>query len=239
MMKSLLPVIVTALVAGCSPKMDTSRATPPTVTAPAQALALPSTPIDNATKASCTAPPDPAFANRIPANGIDQLLLDRAVLHRTNIERCNAGLSPLQPDGGLLHAAYGHSVDMVRHRFFGHTSPVPGKAEMTDRLALSNVRFRTAAENLATAKRLDIASGQPVYRLGREPCAYGLTPTGRRVPVRTYESLAQNLVTRWMRSPGHRRNILNPRYSRHGSAGVINPDNRICQGVNATQLFAG
>lgn len=198
-----------------------------TLAAPGQQLAL------------CGAQPDPAFGQQLPARGIDQALLDSAILYLTNVERCRAGLSPLAPDSNLSRAALGHSRDMVEYAFFSHASPVPGKFDLLDRLRGANVQFRTAAENIATAKRLEIGAGRPIYKLSGDSCAYGLTPRGNRVPIRTYGSLANNLVGRWMRSAGHRKNIMNPDFSRHGSAGIIDPNERVCQGVSATQLFAG
>ncbi len=205
--------------------------------------ALPFTPArtapDQASTASCASNTDAAFSMPVPGDGIDRPLFDRAVLHHTNRVRCQAGLPPLQSDDSLRHSATGHSADMVRIGFFGHTSPVPGRATMADRLRGDGVGFRRAAENLATAKRLEVESGQPVYPLGTDRCAYSLTPHGQRVPERNYDSLARHLVTRWMNSPGHRKNIMNPSYTRHGASAVLDPSGQICDTISATQLFAG
>lgn len=95
-----------------------------------------------------------------------------------------------------------------------------------------------AAENLATAKRLEISDGQPVYPLGTDRCAYSVTPRGERIAERSYDSLANNLVTRWIESPGHRKNLMNPAYTRHGASAVLDPSGRICDTISATQLFA-
>ncbi len=189
--------------------------------------------------ANCQAVNDPAFRQPIPAVNIDSRLLDRAVLNYTNIARCQQGLRPLQDDGALTRTAQGHSRDMVARRFFSHTSPVPQKRKMVDRLKLENVRFQTAAENIATAKRLEMDAGVPLYPLGGQRCRFSLSPEGRPLRFHTYDSLARELVRRWMDSPGHRQNILNPKYSRHGAAGAIDPNERLCEGVIATQLFAG
>lgn len=194
---------------------------------------------DQATAATCDAQPEAGFQTRIPAGALDTALLDRAILFHSNRARCEMGLRPLGPDPRLLAAATGHSADMVRLGFFDHTSPVPGKTTMSERLQASGVAFLTAAENLATAKRLEIGDGQPVYPLGQGRCAYSYTPRGQRVPVRTYDSLALNLVTRWLESPGHRRNLLNNEYTRHGASGVIDPSGHLCDSISATQLFAG
>lgn len=193
----------------------------------------------SAPAASCNARPARAFAMQIPAGKLDPAILDRAILYHSNRARCRAGLRPLGADPALRAVATEHSRDMVRLGFFDHTSPVPGKTTIGDRLRLRGVPYRSAAENLATAKRLQIESGQPVYPLGQARCAYSLTPNGRRLPVRTYDSIAETLVTSWIESPGHRRNLMNPAFSRHGASGSIDPAGRLCETVNATQLFAG
>jgi|GEM_PF-1654502 len=187
----------------------------------------------------CNAAPDAAFQRPIPASGLDRALLDHAILHHTNKARCRSGLAPLTPDPSLRTVATGHSDDMVRFRFFGHTSPLPGRVTVTDRLRNGGVPFRAAAENLATVKRLEVISGQPVYPLNYQRCAYSLTPEGPRLPVRSYDSMARNLVGRWIDSPGHRENLMNPLYTRHGASGAIDPNAELCESVNATQLFAG
>ncbi len=222
-----IPVPLPAPVAVPVPVVPAPPAPQPASTVPPQDFA-----------ALCNAQPDPAFETPIPAGALDRPLLDRAILFHTNRVRCGAGLPPLGPDPALRSVATGHSADMVRLGFFGHTSPVAGRTTMGDRLRSSGVPFRTAAENLATAGRLAIRSGQPVFPLAQR-CAYSLTPNGPRVPVRTYDALALNLVERWVESPGHRANLMNPAYTRHGASGVIDPSGQLCESVSATQLFAG
>ena len=253
MIRPITLAVLTALLAGCASKTKTPAPTPVAVGAPVPIVPVerrvaslpPSLPFidartapDQASAPSCASRPDPAFRQPIKGAGIDRPLLDRAILHHTNRARCDAGLRPLVADTSLRRTATGHSADMVRVGFFGHTSPVPGRTNMPDRLRQGGVRFRSAAENLATAKRLEIGDGQPVYPLGTDRCAYSVTPRGKRIAVRSYDSLARNLVTRWIESPGHRKNLMNPTYTRHGASAVLDPSGRICDTISATQLFA-
>ena len=103
---------------------------------------------------------------------------EAAVIVETNKQRVAKGLPLLQVDFNLCRAAADHSHDMVTHKFFSHTSPVPGKATFGDRAA----RFgaSAAAENIAQGD------------------------DGR------------SAVTMWMKSDGHRANILNPGFRRIG-----------------------
>lgn len=239
MVRSILVAVpLLLLLAACAGRQAVPVPQPPPLAATVYVAPMP--PAGFAVAAPpCAGEPERAFQTPVAARDLDHALLDRAILHHTNRARCDAGLRPLAPDPALRTVARNHSLDMVRLGFFDHVSPVGGKTTMSDRLNRRGVRFRGAAENLATSKRLAIRSGQPVYPVANRRCAYSLTPGGPVLPVRTYDAMARTLVRRWIESPGHRRNLLNPAYTRHGASGAIDPDARLCESVNATQLFAG
>lgn len=186
----------------------------------------------------CNAQPEAAFQQQIPTRSLNRDLLDRAILYYTNRARCDRGLRALTPDRGLHQIATGHSADMVRLGFFGHKSPVKGRQTVSDRMRGGGATFQAAAENLATIKRLAIKNGQSAYPLQTAHCAFSMTPYGPPLPVRSYDQIARNLVQRWLDSPGHRENLLNPIYTRHGASGVIDPDTNLCEEISATQMFA-
>lgn len=64
-----------------------------------------------------------------------------------NITRHLLGLSPLAIDLALVAAARDHSADMQNHKFFSHTSPIPGKESFGERAKLYNTS--ASAENIA------------------------------------------------------------------------------------------
>jgi uncharacterized protein YkwD len=64
-----------------------------------------------------------------------------------NLTRHLLGLSPLAIDLALVAAARDHSTDMQNHKFFSHTSPVPGKESFGSRAKLYNTT--ASAENIA------------------------------------------------------------------------------------------
>ncbi len=187
--------------------------------------------------ASCAALSlDARYDRPVLQNGFDNALFDAAVLHYTNERRCANGVPPLAGDPGLQQAAGIHSEDMATRRFFSHTSPVPGRETLRDRLIGEGVKIRSAAENIATRPRLQIAGGQPFFVVDRQNCSFSLE--GRPVQPHTYNTLAQSFVTQWENSPGHRENLMNPEFTRLGSGGGIQSNPEVCGDIVATQNFA-
>ncbi|HEX6124767.1 MAG TPA: CvpA family protein [Pyrinomonadaceae bacterium] len=82
-------------------------------------------------------------------------VLEEQMLELINRERAAAGLDPLEPDPELTEVARRHSADMFTRGYFSHNTP-EGK-DPFDRIKESDVRFRTAGENLALAPTLHIA----------------------------------------------------------------------------------
>ena len=102
-----------------------------------------------------------------------------AVLCLLNRQRAHHGLRPLRSNTRLRRAAAGHSVSMSRHNYFDHTSPTG--STMTSRIRSTGYTRR--------ARRWSIG----------ENIAWG--SGGLATP--------RQIVRAWMRSPGHRANILN------------------------------
>jgi uncharacterized protein YkwD len=111
---------------------------------------------------------------------------ERSVLCLLNLERTSRGLDRLRSNERLADAAAGHSRDMVRRSYFSHVSL--GGSTMGERIRETGYLGRARS-----------------YSMG-ENLAWG---TG---------SLASPLkiVEAWMRSPGHRRNILHAAFEEVG-----------------------
>ena len=101
-----------------------------------------------------------------------------AVLCLHNKERASHGLPLLRENPRLRRAADGHSEHMVSRRFFDHTSP--GGSTMVDRI-----------------RRTGYTSGARAWSLG-ENIAWGSGSL----------ATAAQIHRSWMRSSGHRANIL-------------------------------
>jgi uncharacterized protein YkwD len=114
-----------------------------------------------------------------------------AVLCLHNRVRAQHGLPRLRENKRLRRAAVGHARDMVRHRYFEHTTP--GGATMVDRILRAG--YVRAGQGWALGENIAWGTGS----LG--------TPRGA--------------VEAWMDSPGHRANILKRSYRELGVGVVV------------------
>jgi uncharacterized protein YkwD len=101
-----------------------------------------------------------------------------ATLCLLNRQRAAHGLPRLREQRSLAHAARSYAYQMVRQHFFDHVSP--GGSTMAQRV-----------------KRTHYLRGVRGWTLG-ENLAWGAGPN----------ATPASIVRAWMRSPGHRRNIL-------------------------------
>jgi uncharacterized protein YkwD len=120
---------------------------------------------------------------------VSQRVVARATLCLLNRARVRRGVPKLRFNRRLGRAARGHSADMARRGYFSHNSR--SGASFLDRIRRSGYLRRTRR-----------------WMVG-ENIAWG---TGRLATPRS-------IVRAWMRSPGHRANILNRRF-RHIGVGI-------------------
>ncbi len=228
--RSALTLLSVLLVSACAQNKPTQ--TPPNQTsAPAPAGF-----VQPAPAAACGAALDARFDRPVVRGAFDNALFDAAVLHFTNQTRCAKGIAALSADPGLGQTARIHSADMASRRFFSHTSPVRGRETLGDRLSSGGVQVRGAAENIATRPRLQIGANQPFFIEDAQACRF--KSQGRMVQPHSYKSLAQTFVAQWESSAGHRKNLLNPRYTRLGTGGAEQANPKVCGDIVATQNFA-
>ncbi len=143
-----------------------------------------------------------ANADAIPGN-VGEPLVRTATLCLLNQERTSRGLKPLKASTPLLTVARRYSEQMVRQRFFAHVSP--SGSTLVQRVRKST-RYLRGARSWALGENIAWGSGTLA------------TPA--------------NTVRAWMRSPGHRKNILTPRF-RHIGIGVTGGAPRPTNGLPA------
>lgn len=101
--------------------------------------------------------PSPDNPGTEPVNpGIAGLTADeQRMLNLVNSERAKSGLSPLIPNLKLTEVARVKARDMIKYKYFSHTSPTYGSP--FDMMRKFGISFRTAGENLAGAPTVDTA----------------------------------------------------------------------------------
>lgn len=110
----------------------------------------------------------------------------KAIRCLVNRERRARGLAPLRIDPRLARAARGHARDMVHRRYFSHVAP--GNVTFVDRI--KRQRYTAGARRWVVGENLAWGTGKLA------------TPA--------------QIVRGWMRSAGHRANILSPSFREIG-----------------------
>jgi Cysteine-rich secretory protein family len=146
-------------------------------------------------------------------SGTDLGLIRAVTLCLVNRERAEAGERPLSPNMRLQHAAQAHTDNMAVRDYFEHDGP-------RGDTPLSRVR----ASGYLLSSRLS-------YEVG-ENIGWGTL----------WEGTPQAVVAAWMASPGHRANILDPRFRNTGIGVSVHPPFSLARGQAGaiyTQDFGG
>jgi uncharacterized protein YkwD len=149
---------------------------------------------------------------RIDMKNIDYPRLHAAIFYATNRQRAIHKLPQFGHSPVLEAAAKAHSDDMVKFKFFSHTSPVKGKRTLADRLALVGIRNAYTGENIAESFGIEYKSGKSVYTPDQNGGYFSYTLRGKPIPSHTYIGFAKAIVEQWMNSSGHRANILHTKF---------------------------
>jgi uncharacterized protein YkwD len=109
------------------------------------------------------------------------------ILEEVNVARRSSGAPLLLEDAALAAAASDFALELARRRRLSHQSDRPGRRTMAERLDSAG-----AANWIAAGENLAaVHSAEP--------------------------RLVETIVQGWLDSPGHRRNLLEPTYSRAGT----------------------
>ncbi len=157
------------------------------------------------------------------------------ILTFTNAERVKAGLASLHHDPAISEIAYSHTQDMLQQQTFSHTLRGEGPTERALKAGYDCRAYHSdgsysygLSENIAKRPRITLFRGIPGNML---PVTY----------VRDSEAMAQEIVTGWMNSAGHRQNILDPDSKRFGVGVVVHHStqhNFVSEEVWATMNFS-
>lgn len=108
-------------------------------------------------------------------NATVQPQLEAQMLEMVNRERTSRGLKPLKPDPEMSQVARAHSRDMFARGYFAHVN-LEGQ-DPFERIKMAHLSFRSAGENLALAKTVEMAHtnlmNSPGHRANILQPAYG------------------------------------------------------------------
>ena len=153
-----------------------------------------------------------------PQPAINAADLAQRIHKLVNAERMKRKLTALAWDGKLARIATDHSRDMVRRNYVSHNTPEGhGFAH----------RYREGGYTCRITVGLIIHTGAENIALGRR---YNTMRTINGVAYYDWNSpqdIARQTVDGWMRSTGHRANILGPQWKHQGIGVEIAPDNRV------------
>jgi len=124
--------------------------------------------------------------------------IEALIFKSTNKERKIRGLKSLESDERLKIAARQHSNDMLMKKYLSHTSLLEISKTPLQRIYNSGLPVLEVGENVAE----NIGSSVP-FLLKNNP-----------------DSLVKLVMKKWMESPSHRKNILNPDFSHMGVGSV-------------------
>ena len=149
---------------------------------------------------------------------IDVSRLEKTIHILINNERRQHGLPAIQWDDALSAIASKHSRDMSKRNYFDHFSP-----EGHDYL----YRYGQAGYQCS------VREGRTIH-MGAENIALNhlydsVTTINRRAfyDWNSQDKIAETTVEGWMKSPGHRKNILTPYFKKEGIGVVISPDGKV------------
>ena len=152
----------------------------------------------------------------------DQSEMEAAIHQLINKYREEKGQTEFKWDDRLAHVARAHSEDMANNDYYSHTNRIgddPSARAKRAGYTCNNPRSIGVAENIHLL--------------------YGHTSMlyGRPYEWETQERMIQRFVADWTSSPGHRRNILDPRYTRTGIGIAFGTAMGIENGIYVTQKF--
>lgn len=133
-----------------------------------------------------------------------------------NQERIKHHLNPLVLNTILNKAAQNHSTDMATRNYFNHLSPEGHdfvwrykQVGFTGQIIIGNMHY-FGAENIAlNTITMDAITTTSDWQGNIIKIEH--TPQPQSI-----EKVAQNIVAGWMKSPGHKKNILTPYWQREG-----------------------
>jgi uncharacterized protein YkwD len=156
----------------------------------------------------------PLSADSAAQPKIDIPEMERQIHRLINRERQNHGLAPLAWDEQLTRIARNHSLDMARHRFFGHTNLQGEDATVRGKNLGWNKKKQIGPTTWLTGLAENIFLNH-LYDKMVKTVKDGII-VNIEYAWNHPDKIAISTVRGWMDSPSHRKNILSPLHDRQG-----------------------
>ncbi len=185
------------------------------------------TPIFNAHEA--------AQARVAPFGMVDYHLLNACIVYHTNAYRVKMKKQPLKFSKALRNAAAFHALQMNERNFYNHMNN--GVKQMKTpqlRIKYFNYEGEYVGENITKTFAINYKEGQPYDK--RENTFYYTIGKQDTVPCLSYDELAAHIVDSWIKSPPHKKNMLDVNYTHIGCAAII--EAKSLTGRNMPNVFA-
>lgn len=149
--------------------------------------------------------------------------LEKRIHELVNKERKKRGLNSLGWSSELSRIARLHSRDMASKNYFSHYDLEGRNFEhrytrwgFACRIPMGKGRYTLGGENLFQNNLYD--SVTYIRNLGATRTVYDWN---------SLEQIARSTVSGWMKSPGHRKNILQPFWKTEGIGIAVSPDDKV------------
>jgi len=170
---------------------------------------------------------------------MNQELFSKAVMAFVNYSRCKSGLGTVDYHPGLTTAATTHAGWMAGKSTLSHKSTVAGQSTVKARVSKVVKGWRAGSENIGYVYRYRVDEVPMFYtRASQGQCVF-TTKSGSVIPPHTYASLAERAVELWLASPSHRKNVLDRKVDRIGTALAFDAKGPNCGTFYMSQEFAG
>ncbi len=137
---------------------------------------------------------------------LDTDLLEAAVFHASNEVRSQKRKSVFTYNEVLHNAARYHAVYLAKAKKIDHRNTREKRFETPYKriLAFGGNDFVGVSENLALISPVILAKDNLYYMKDGQP----VDKAGNKLPLKTYNEFAHQVVEGWMNSKGHRRNLM-------------------------------
>ncbi len=168
--------------------------------------------------ASSASPIDYKSLKQRPQPTISTAGLGKRIHTRINEERRKQGLPALGWDDALAHIGRKHSQDMAARNYFDHASPEG-----------NNFPYRYRREKYQCSIRIGTSIHQGAENIALNHLYDSVTTVDGKAfyDWNSADKIAETTVRGWMKSTGHRKNILTPHWKHEGIGVFIAPDDKV------------